>query len=59
MNGVLSTDQHSDAELVDIAKSAPSLVGRNLAATVSIDKPLVWDADLGGWEPMQPPTPRA
>ena len=53
MKGVLSTDDHSDAELVDMAKNAPSLVDRNLAETVSIDKPLTWDADLGDWAPLQ------
>ena len=56
MNGVLSTepaDQVSDAELVARAKKAPGLVGRNLAETVTIDKPIAWDADLGNWIPLQ------
>jgi len=53
LKGVLSTDDRSDVELVDMAKSAAGLVGRNLAATVSIDKPLTWDTDLGNWQPMQ------
>ncbi len=53
MNGVLSTDQRSDAELVQMAQSAPGLVGRNLVETVSRDQPLVWDTDLGNWAPIQ------
>ena len=62
MNGVLSTeavDQVSDAELVARAKKAPGLVGRNLAETVTIDKPITWDSDLGGWKPLQGEIKRA
>jgi carbamoyl-phosphate synthase small subunit len=39
MTGALSTVVEDPGELVDIARSAPGLVGRDLAAEVSTDKP--------------------
>ncbi|MFN3168882.1 MAG: glutamine-hydrolyzing carbamoyl-phosphate synthase small subunit [Phycisphaeraceae bacterium] len=54
MDGVLCTDSRkSDIELVDMAKQSAGLVGRNLAKTVSRDKPIVWDENLGEWSPLQ------
>jgi len=54
MDGILCTDPaKTEAELVDMAKASAGLVGRNLAKTVSRDKPIAWDEDLGGWSPLQ------
>jgi len=54
MDGVLCTDpRKSDQDLVEMAKKSPGLVGRNLVQTVSRDKPIVWDEDLGRWLPLQ------
>lgn len=53
MNGVLSTETHSDAELVDLARCAPGLAGINLVEDVSITEPLHWDEHLGSWAPLQ------
>jgi carbamoyl-phosphate synthase small subunit len=61
MDGVLCTDPaKTDAELVQLAKDSVGLVGRNLAQSVSRDKAIAWDEDLGDWSPLQgritPPT---
>ena len=60
MNGVLSTENKSDSDLVDLAKASRGLNGINLPATVSQKKSLRWDENLGGWAPIQgdvtPPT---
>ena len=54
MDGVLCTDPgKSDEELVQQARSSVGLVGRNLAKTVSREKPIVWDEHLGDWSPLQ------
>jgi carbamoyl-phosphate synthase small subunit len=54
MDGVICTDpRKSDQELVQMAKDSVGLVGRNLAKTVSRDKPIVWDENLGQWLPLQ------
>ena len=54
MDGVLCTDPaKTDSDLVQIAKDSVGLVGRNLAKTVSRDKPIVWDENLGDWSPLQ------
>ena len=53
MNGVLSTDAFSDAELVDRARSAPGLVDINMVDGISIRKPMEWSEDLGNWRPIQ------
>ncbi len=56
MNGVLSTepvDTCSNDQLVAMAKQTPGLVGQNLVQTVSGRRPVVWDTDLGDWEPIQ------
>jgi carbamoyl-phosphate synthase small subunit len=53
---VLSTelpDARSDAELVEVARQSPGLVGRNLVETVSTREPIAWDENLGGWTPIQ------
>ena len=57
MNGVLSTEDHADGRLVDMARNAPGLVGRNLAQAVSRRQPVRWDEDLGDWAPMQESAP--
>ena len=63
LKGVLSTQplkDQSDAQLVEQARQAPLLVGRNLVKTVSRGETQSWEADLSGWEPVQghiaPPT---
>jgi carbamoyl-phosphate synthase small subunit len=53
MNGVLSTDDHSDEQLVELARQATGVVGMNLAHGVSILEPMTWDDDLGDWSPLQ------
>src|SRR5690606_486158 len=54
MDGVLSTDPAlSDEQLVEQARQAPGLVGRNLVREVSRSEPIVWDRDLGEWAPLQ------
>jgi len=53
MNGVLSTESMSDADLVSKARAARGLVGVDLVEGVTIDKPYQWSEDLGDWEPMQ------
>ncbi|MCX5660908.1 MAG: glutamine-hydrolyzing carbamoyl-phosphate synthase small subunit [Planctomycetota bacterium] len=53
LNGVLSTQDLSDAELVALAKKAPGLVGRNLVDEVSAPKGASWTENLGDWSPIQ------
>ncbi|MFA9479611.1 glutamine-hydrolyzing carbamoyl-phosphate synthase small subunit [Phycisphaerales bacterium AB-hyl4] len=54
MNGVLCTDPSlTDEQLVEQARKAPGLVGRNLVQSVSRSEPIVWDRDLGEWAPLQ------
>jgi len=54
MMGVMSTDpEATDAELVEQARQALGLEGRNLVQTVSRAEPLYWDHDLGEWAPVQ------
>jgi len=53
MNGVLSTENKSDEELVAMAKASRGLNGVNLAAQVSKGKTLSWDENLGDWAPIQ------
>ncbi|MBL9147884.1 MAG: glutamine-hydrolyzing carbamoyl-phosphate synthase small subunit [Phycisphaerae bacterium] len=53
LRGVLSTDaSKSDADLVAMARSSPSMAGRNLAAEVSPDRCGGWTEDLGTWAPV-------
>jgi len=62
LNGVLSTEEFSavsNDDLVDLAKSAPSMVGQNLARDVSCGGPLTWSEDLGSWQPVQGPVSRS
>jgi len=42
MSGVLSTTTLDDAALVQKARSAPNIVGRDLAKTVMPDRPFAW-----------------
>lgn len=57
--GVISTDptQQDAAQLVKLAKEAPSLDGRDLAATVTCAKPYVWSE--GRWPGIDGQLPRA
>ncbi len=68
MNGILSTVPRnsggtsggvsggaSDADLVDLARKAPGLVGRNLVEWVAAKAARQWDQDLGVWAPVQGP----
>jgi carbamoyl-phosphate synthase small subunit len=45
MQGALSSEIESPDELVDIARSAPSLVGRDLAREVTTPQPYRWGID--------------
>jgi carbamoyl-phosphate synthase small subunit len=53
MNGVLSTENKTDTELVEVARASKGLNGINLAAQVSKGETLAWDENLGGWSPIQ------
>jgi len=56
MRGVLSTEPASAAshrELVEAARAAPSLVGRNLVREVSREHSESWQEGLGEWAPLQ------
>jgi carbamoyl-phosphate synthase small subunit len=60
MRAALSTETLGSDELVDIARSSPEMVGRDLATEVSTDEPYEWDLDrsherarsgyASGWE---------
>ncbi|MCC7191645.1 MAG: glutamine-hydrolyzing carbamoyl-phosphate synthase small subunit [Phycisphaeraceae bacterium] len=62
LNGILSTEQRSDEELVAMARRVPGLVGRNIVSAVSRSDAQRWDEHLGDWAPIQgridPPTKR-
>lgn len=63
VNGVISTDaSRTDAALVEAARAAPGLLGRNLVAEVSRREALRWEENLGRWVPVQgavaPASPR-
>jgi carbamoyl-phosphate synthase small subunit len=50
MRGVISCDPDlSNGALVEIARRAPEMAGRNLACGVSPDASFDWDGDLGAW----------
>ncbi len=50
MRGVISNDpSHSDAHLIELARSSPVMAGRNLAAGVSPDQVTQWTTGLGQW----------
>ncbi|MEM7228034.1 MAG: glutamine-hydrolyzing carbamoyl-phosphate synthase small subunit [Planctomycetota bacterium] len=50
MRGVIAAgDARSDAELVALAASAPSMKGRNLAAEVTVDQQAQWSEPLSDW----------
>ncbi len=54
--GVLCTDPNiTDPHLVERARAAPSLAGRNLVADVSRKQPMQWSEDLGQWTPLHGP----
>ena len=46
MRGAVSSEGTDGDELVDIARAAPGLVGRDLAREVTVERPYEWDADL-------------
>lgn len=49
MQGVLSTEDFDDASLVAKAKSAPSLVGRDLVSEVMPSQQEMWTSELDEW----------
>ena len=50
LNGVISADgSRSDAELVERARSAPSMKGQNLVPRVGCEEESDWNASLGAW----------
>ena len=59
MNGVLSATVLDNGELVDRARSAPAMAGRNLARLVSPTDSSDWDENLGPWVPVQGIPPKA
>ena len=46
MRGALSGSIIDPGELVDVARAAPGLVGRDLAGEVTVERPYTWNADL-------------
>ena len=60
MRAALSTETHDADELIDIARSSPDMVGRDLAREVTTDKPYTWTVEksleranagfASGWE---------
>jgi carbamoyl-phosphate synthase small subunit len=46
MQGAVSSEISDPDELVDVARAAPGLVGRDLAREVTVDTPFEWNADL-------------
>jgi carbamoyl-phosphate synthase small subunit len=52
LRGALSNDPTlTDADLVDLARGAPTMAGRNLAKVVGTRAPGTWTEDLGAWSP--------
>ena len=49
MKGVISTEELDDQRLVQLAKDAPGLVGRDLVKEVIPEKSSDWDAPLSDW----------
>ena len=59
MRGVMSTDASlTNAQLVDLARSSPSMAGANLVTGVSASKPYGWNENLGVWAGMTDEMPR-
>ncbi len=57
MTGVLSSEVLDGARLVEMAKSAPALVGRDLVREVMPEKPAEWTEPLDEWAtPLPQPT---
>ena len=46
MQGAVSSEVTNADELVDIARAAPGLVGRDLAREVTVEQPYDWNVDL-------------
>jgi carbamoyl-phosphate synthase small subunit len=53
LNGILSTENRTDAELIEMAKKARGLVGYNIVRDVARVKKEAWTENLGEWEPIQ------
>jgi len=54
MKGVLSTEPKlGNEQLIERARAAQGLVGRNLAQVVSCKEPARWAENLGAWSPIQ------
>lgn len=49
MRGVISSEQLDDQKLVELAKSGPGLVGRDLVKEVLPDQPVNWESHLSKW----------
>ena len=57
MTGVLSTEVLDPTRLVERARSAPPLVGRDLVGEVMPDQPTLWNEPLDAWAtPLLQPT---
>lgn len=49
LKGVISSVELDDAKLVEMAKSSPGLVGRDLVSEVIPAQPVNWDSHLSRW----------
>lgn len=47
--GVISSEELDDAKLVELAKSSPTLVGRDLVKEVLPEQPFNWETELSQW----------
>ncbi len=57
MTGVLSSEVLEPARLVELARQAPPLVGRDLVGEVMPDRPTLWNEPLDEWAtPLAQPT---
>jgi carbamoyl-phosphate synthase small subunit len=57
MTGVLSSEVLDPARLVELARQAPPLVGRDLVGEVMPDRPSLWNEPLDEWAtPLPQPT---
>jgi carbamoyl-phosphate synthase small subunit len=64
LKGVISTEQLDDRKLVEMAKSSPGLIGRDLVSEVLPAQPVNWETHLSKWwdtrtnapAPVDPPS---
>jgi carbamoyl-phosphate synthase small subunit len=49
LKGVISSEELDDQKLVEMAKSSPGLIGRDLVKEVLPDQPINWESSLSKW----------